>query len=119
MHAIAGAINIATPDALQTEQNIAAFARDLLERIGKSSGIPRSNPDDGPEIPFFRRPGRRREKRNAMSPGHDTGRQPFEVGFRSAARRKTAPDNSYGKLSSWHQREDMGTLLGDEGHNTC
>jgi hypothetical protein len=37
----------------------------------------------------------------------------------SAAGRKTAPDNSYGKLGGSHQRDDMGTLLGGERHNTC
>jgi hypothetical protein len=117
--AIAGAIDIATPDALQAHQDAAFPSRgDLLELVREPNGRSPVEPYNRPVIPHVVRPFRRRVEADLVTGLGHTGGQSLQIRLRAAAGRKPAPDKSYGKLVGSHLR-DMETLLGSNRHNTC
>jgi hypothetical protein len=119
MDAVARAINVTTPDALQAHKEIAfAPGRDFLQLIGKRDGGSGAEADDRPKIPDVVRPFRRGVEADPMTGLGHAGGQPLQIRFRAPAGRKSAPDKSYGKLVGSHLR-DMETLLGSNRHNTC
>jgi hypothetical protein len=119
MDAVARAINVAAPDALETHQDIALPARlDLFQLICKRDRGSGFEPHDRPDIPHVGGPFRRGVEADLMTSLGHAGSQPLQIRFRAPAGRKSAPDKSYGKLVRSHLR-DMETLLGSNRHNTC
>jgi hypothetical protein len=55
-----------------------------------------------------------------MAHFHNTGGESFQVRFGAATGRKSAPDESYGKMIGSHLRHHgTRTLLARNHHNTC
>src|SRR5262245_42127196 len=95
MDSIAGAINLATPHALEAEQNIAVQLRsDLLQLIGEPNHRFRAQALDFSKWPLVVRPIIAGNKLHPVTGFGDAARQSFQVGLCAAASRITAADQS-------------------------
>src|SRR4051794_13476599 len=93
MHAVAGAIDITTPEALETHQDIALPGREnFIHFAGKCDGRGGAEPAHGSETPFVRRPLPGGVERDAMAQGRPAPGEPLQIRFGATAGRKSAPD---------------------------
>src|ERR1039457_5560648 len=80
MHAVAGTINITSPDAFKAHQHIAIRARrqlfDFIRKRSRSSPVEAGN---RAETPLVRRPVGRSVKADLMTLLHPPGGEPFQI----------------------------------------
>ena len=99
MDAVAGAIKIAAPDALETHQDVAPGAgRQFLDFIRKRYRRSLFEMRDRAKGPLVRRPVHRGKKPDRVPVLYQSCPQPFQIRFRAATGGKSAPDESYGKF---------------------
>src|SRR6202022_1155727 len=95
MHAIARAVNVAAPNALETHQNIATKLRtQFLELVSESDRRARLHARDRTETPLVSRPIVDRNELRVVSKIDNPLAQALEVVLRAAARRIAATDES-------------------------
>ena len=95
MHTIAGAINVAAPDALKAQQNVAVELRpDLFQFIRKPNDGFCTQARDRSKRPLILRPFIRGDQSHLVPGLDDATREAFQVRFRSAGRRIAAPNKS-------------------------
>src|SRR5438045_2954363 len=88
MHAVAGAVKIAAPDAIEAHQNVALNLRtNIFQLIGKSDRRTRLQMTDPPEWPFISRPIPGRDQLPRMTKIDNPLAEPLQVSLRAAARR--------------------------------
>ena len=93
MNSVARPINVAAPDSLQTEKEIAVLARVyLFELIGKSQSRFAAQPGDRPPRPFPSRPGSIGKKPGAVPRFVQAARQSLQVSLGTAGVGMPAPD---------------------------
>jgi hypothetical protein len=100
MDAIAGAVDVASPNTLETHQHIALRARRQFSHLIRKRRRRFSlDPDYRTKAPLVRRPIGRSIKPGPVPLLNDAGGKSFQIRFGAAAGRKSAPDKSYGKFS--------------------
>ena len=108
MHAIARAVNVAAPNALETHQNIATKLRtQLLELIGESERRVCLHLRDRTETPLVNRPISGRDELRFVAKVDNPLRQALEIGFGAATRRIAATHESDIEFSSIRQTRQM------------
>jgi hypothetical protein len=69
MNSVTGAVNIAPPDSLEAEQDIALLARHSLDFAGERSGRAPTDPSDRAEGPLVSRPFRSGKEQHPVTHG--------------------------------------------------
>src|SRR5437762_13517540 len=95
MDTIAGAINVAAPDTLKAQQNVAVELRpDLFQFIRKPNDGFCTQARDRSKRPLILRPFIRGDQSHLVPGLDDSTREAFQVRFRSAGRRIPATNKS-------------------------
>ena len=95
VNAVARAVDVASPDALETQEQIAVFARPrLFQLIGKAPRSLAAQPRDRAPRPFAGRPGRVGKEPRRLAGALQSGGQPFQISLRAAGLGMPAPDQA-------------------------
>ena len=108
MDAVAGAINVASPDALETHQNVATHLwPQLFQLIGEPDRRGSFQMGERAKGPFVRWPIARRNELHFMAKIDNSLRQALQIRFRATARRIAAPHKTDVKFSGIRQTHQM------------